>query len=167
MRQPLLRFCSGTGLLTLSVAALALSLTASPSFALDDGDDTLLNELVGVISPEKTPDIDYKDRAPLVLPPKGKSSLPAPKLASEKPNAAWPNDPDVIRRRQAAAGACRAFRPRPSRFPYTFAKARAAISAGRGGRRLLAGSSPPAFAPADALQPQRETVNPGRRGDLG
>lgn len=120
MRQPLLRFCSGTGkfstlkfsavkfscgFLALSAAALALSMAATPARAMDDGDDTLLNELVSVISPDKVPDIDYQDRAPLVLPPKGKGALPSPKQANAKPNAAWPNDPDVSRRRQAAEDA--------------------------------------------------------------
>ncbi len=105
MRQPPLRFCSGTSLLSLSAVALALSVAATPARAMDDGDDTLLNELVSVISPEKVPDIDYQDRAPLVLPPKGKGALPAPKLANGKPNPAWPNDPDVSRRRQATEDA--------------------------------------------------------------
>ncbi len=107
MRQPFLRFSSRTYLITLASAALALSLTATPSAAMDDGDDTLLHEVSGLIGidGDKAPEIDYRDQAPLVLPPKGKTNLPAPKLAGGNVNPAWPKDPDVDRRRKAAAAA--------------------------------------------------------------
>jgi hypothetical protein len=44
-------------------------------------------------------DIDYRERSPLVLPP-GRE-LPAPQAAAPPPKA-WPVDPDVKRRREAA-----------------------------------------------------------------
>ena len=46
--------------------------------------------------------IEYRERAPLVVPPS--RDLPPPQSESaEARNPAWPKDPDVIRRRQATA----------------------------------------------------------------
>jgi len=45
-------------------------------------------------------DIDYRARAPLVVPPN--SALPQPQDPASARNAAWPNDPDVERRRKEA-----------------------------------------------------------------
>ncbi|WP_353183331.1 hypothetical protein [Bosea sp. (in: a-proteobacteria)] len=42
-------------------------------------------------------DIDYRERAPLVVPPN--SALPRPQDPGSARNAAWPTDPDVERRR--------------------------------------------------------------------
>ena len=48
-------------------------------------------------------DIEYRQRPPLVVPPG--SALPRPQEPSSTRNAAWPNDPDVARRRAEAANA--------------------------------------------------------------
>lgn len=48
-------------------------------------------------------DIEYRQRPPLVVPPG--SALPRPQEPSRARNAAWPNDPDVARRRAEAADA--------------------------------------------------------------
>ena len=45
-------------------------------------------------------DIDYRERAPLVVPPS--SALPRPQDPASARNAAWPNDPDVQRRKDEA-----------------------------------------------------------------
>ena len=60
----------------------------------------ILGEM-GLISKEKDP-IRYRERAPLVLPPK--ADLPAP-AASEAyaSNPDWPKDPDVMARKRSAA----------------------------------------------------------------
>ena len=48
-------------------------------------------------------EIEYRERAPLVVPPNMK--LPAPQQRAAQRNAAWPNDPDVAARRSASANA--------------------------------------------------------------
>ncbi len=52
----------------------------------------------GLKSADDNAAIDYRERAPLVIPPN--SNLPPPEKASAVPNPAWPKDPDVGRRRQ-------------------------------------------------------------------
>jgi len=90
--------------LALATCGLALTLSGGQVLAADDGDDTLIHEVGGLLGIDnaKSPDIDYRDRAPLVLPPKGKTALPKPQQALEKPTPAWPNDPDVLRAKKAA-----------------------------------------------------------------
>lgn len=51
--------------------------------------------------PPPPPDIDYRERAPLVVPPTG-DVLPPPRDASAiSQNPAWPKDHDVVARQQA------------------------------------------------------------------
>lgn len=50
--------------------------------------------------PGEGPDIEYRQRPPLVVPPS--SALPRPQDPAAGRNAAWPNDPDVAARRAAA-----------------------------------------------------------------
>ena len=54
---------------------------------------------IGIIPAEKDP-IRYRERAPLVLPPK--AELPAPAASYASSNPQWPNDPDVAARRRRA-----------------------------------------------------------------
>jgi hypothetical protein len=54
---------------------------------------------IGLIPPEKDP-IHYRERAPLVLPPK--SALPSPRESFASSNPQWPNDPDVAAKRSRA-----------------------------------------------------------------
>ncbi len=77
-----------------------LLLAASPAFAQEG---MLFQRLMsGVIGSDK-PDIDYRERPPLVVPPS--SALPRPQEPVSERSAAWPNDPDVAARREAAAAA--------------------------------------------------------------
>lgn len=88
---------------------LATALVAGPSGALaqQQADTTgvfmkdVLSSL-GIIEGD-APQIDYRERAPLVLPPGGGGTLPAPRSgaasAAAQPN--WPKDPDVAARRRA------------------------------------------------------------------
>jgi hypothetical protein len=88
--------CAGLGV----AALIALSGGARAQEGLFMKD--LLGSL-GVI-PEDKPRIEYRERAPLVLPPK--TALPAPVAKpADARNANWPNDPDVLadRRREARA----------------------------------------------------------------
>lgn len=58
---------------------------------------------IGIIPKSKEP-IAYRDRAPLVVPPKTELRTPGTRTGAAA-NAAWPNDPDVAARRRAAAEA--------------------------------------------------------------
>ncbi len=97
------RLISGLAL-ALAVAASALP---TPAAALDDdGKGSVLGSVKGLLNfgfgletQEPEAEIDYRQRAPLVLPPR--SGLPQPRAQTEK-LAAWPQDPDVVRRREAA-----------------------------------------------------------------
>jgi hypothetical protein len=48
---------------------------------------------------EDKPEITYRERAPLVVPPKIQE-LPPPQQSASAANPAWPQDPDVLRRKQ-------------------------------------------------------------------
>lgn len=52
---------------------------------------------IGILPPEKDP-IHYRERAPLVLPPK--AELPPPSASYASSNPQWPNDPDVAAKRR-------------------------------------------------------------------
>lgn len=61
------------------------------------------NLMEGVIGGRPGEDIEYRQRPPLVVPPS--SVLPRPQEPGSRRNAAWPNDPDVAKRRADAAAA--------------------------------------------------------------
>lgn len=86
--------------LTIGAAlAAVVSLSAAvPAVADDDDMFTQIFSAIGLSSPDREP-IEYRERAPLVVPPK--NQLPAPQAPTGPRNAAWPNDPDVAARRQA------------------------------------------------------------------
>lgn len=70
----------------------------------DFGSNLIRNVLsgVGLQAPGSRPEIDYRERSPLVVPPK--ADLPPPEApGAATANARWPNDPDAKRRREAAA----------------------------------------------------------------
>ncbi len=75
-----------------------LLIAAQPAFAQEG----LLfkNIMEGVIGKRGGEDIEYRERPPLVVPPG--SALPRPQEPASARTAAWPNDPDVARRREAA-----------------------------------------------------------------
>jgi hypothetical protein len=81
--------------------ALALAFTLTPAFANDDDDGSgvLFKSILsgmGFIDKEK-PNIDYRERPPLVLPPNvkgGNLALPAPQGALSEKNTNWPKDFD-------------------------------------------------------------------------
>jgi hypothetical protein len=95
----------------LTVAALAITLgTAGNAFAAEDEEDVPLDTRVlrqllkdwGLQRGGSDPGIDYRERPPLVVPP----SRNLPKPEEDGPvarNPAWPNDPDVNRRKREAA----------------------------------------------------------------
>ncbi|MDB5508744.1 MAG: hypothetical protein JWL93_1213 [Hyphomicrobiales bacterium] len=93
----------------LGTAALAIVLAAAvpaPAFALDDdGSENVFSAvlgLVGIGGDKDGPNIEYRERAPIVVPP-NRQALPQPLPPAAQRNGAWPQDQEVVRRRQAAA----------------------------------------------------------------
>ena len=81
--------------------AIGIGSANSPAMAADDGQGSLFDSVFGVIglgSAKSAPEIDYRDRAPLVLPPKMTLRQPLP-AGAQRP-ASWPVDPDIVRRRK-------------------------------------------------------------------
>lgn len=92
--------------------ALALGLAMAPQAARagDDNTDSTfykatfgrLMEGLGLKSADDDDDgINYRERAPLVIPPS--ANLPPPEKANAEVNPAWPKDPDVTRRKKLEA----------------------------------------------------------------
>jgi hypothetical protein len=93
------------------LAALALGLAFAPALSVSSaqaqaGDPLLSNVLstLGLTAPDK-PDITYRDRPPLVVPPR--STLPPPQEGRRNAGN-WPNDPDSAENRRARSAAAAA-----------------------------------------------------------
>ncbi|MCU0733260.1 MAG: hypothetical protein MUE84_16985 [Hyphomonas sp.] len=87
-----------SGKLWIAAAGLGLALSVVPASAQEGAVMRGLLSGLGLIDQER-PSIDYRQRAPLVLPPG--NALPAPREAAASRNPNWPNDPDVARARAA------------------------------------------------------------------
>ena len=96
----------------LGLAVLAAFIPASARAQDDDDDDKksmwnldkkLLNDLMRGLGLRNgsEPQIEYRERSPLVIPPS--RNLPPPEQAGAGKSAAWPVDPDVKRKKEAAA----------------------------------------------------------------
>jgi hypothetical protein len=89
--------------------AMALALSAGSALAEDDDEDVpldtkILRQLMKDLGLKRYGEeaIDYRERAPLVVPPS--RTLPPPQAdASVASNPAWPKDPDEAKRRVEAA----------------------------------------------------------------
>ena len=82
---------------SLAAAAIVASFALpAPAFAQDMGTNPITEFFDGLgLGEKEKPDIDYKERAPLV-PPSQTGQLPAPQAkTSAREGVAWPNDPDV------------------------------------------------------------------------
>jgi len=96
----------------LGLAVVAALIPARAQAQDDDEDDKksgwnldkkLLNDLMrnlGLRNGNES-QIEYRERSPLVIPPS--KNLPPPEQAGTGKNAAWPVDPDVKRKKEAAA----------------------------------------------------------------
>ena len=85
----------GSFLVAISLASLALS--HRPAAALDDGKgNSLLDALdfVGLGEKKDQDVIFYRERAPLVLPPKNELRAPTPPVSERVSN--WPKDPEAV-----------------------------------------------------------------------
>jgi len=118
MRKPdPIRRRRGAAAVTFTVAATALAATAlvvslaavGSAFAADEEEEVpldtkILRQVMKDWGLRRTdePDIEYRERPPLVLPPS--RNLPKPQEETAATNSpAWPKDPDVKRRKQEAA----------------------------------------------------------------
>jgi hypothetical protein len=99
-----------TRTLRLAMIALGIGLvmTSGAARAGDDEDDKTFEEKVieGIMSGiggtnMENKGIDYRERSPLVVPPR--LDLPPPAAATEAKAPNWPKDPDVARRKAAIA----------------------------------------------------------------
>jgi hypothetical protein len=89
------------------VAIAGLALAASSVATLPAKAQGLLDIgriLLGLPGEEKPP-IEYRERAPLVVPPSQNLRPPAEAIAPDQRRANWPQDPDVAARRKAAEDA--------------------------------------------------------------
>ena len=93
--------------LLVCAAALALT-TALPAAAQEEG--AAVKSLLGSmgIIPKDPPRIDYRERAPLVVPPQLNLPPPVDSKAVEA-HASWPRDPDVAAARREAAEASKRY----------------------------------------------------------
>ena len=88
------------------VLGVGLLMSANVARAEDDEDDSTFEEKIikqimtgiGGTNMENT-GIEYRERSPLVIPPR--TDLPPPAAAAEAPTPNWPKDPDVKKRREA------------------------------------------------------------------
>ena len=91
----------------MAAGLLGLCLAASPGArAADDGYANVFSSVlgsVGLIKGDASPDIQYRERPPLVLPKD--AALPKPAVGGVKHSAAWPQDPDVLKKRKEDAEA--------------------------------------------------------------
>lgn len=83
---------------------LAMGLLATPGTARAEDGDSFYSSTMGLVlkglglkNADEDAAINYRERAPLVIPPT--SNLPPPEKTSAVPNPAWPKDPDVTRRK--------------------------------------------------------------------
>ena len=94
------------GIRTARLGLLAASLTVTAlTTAARAVEGELVKSILGSIGviPEDRGAIDYRERAPLVLPPRMDLRDPAAPGSAQARNAQWPNDPDVAARRKQAA----------------------------------------------------------------
>lgn len=94
------------------VAAASLLLLLGAATAARAGDDDeqtwegkVIDNVLGGMGIQTGPGIDYRERSPLVVPPKLDLPPPEDAAAVEKSNPAWPVDADIKRRKQIEARA--------------------------------------------------------------
>ncbi len=163
----------------LAVAALVLAAPLSISSVKAQEDTNMFNSMLGFFGMQfdkEKESIDYRARAPIVVPPR--MDLPEPKESAR--SAAWPTDPDVAERRRAALDSRR---PAPQLTPNARAElSQTELQKGVAGNKALPSEGPPSeceassgtpiclYAPWKALQnavagTQPDAVQPGVEPD--
>ena len=88
------------------LAAAVLWTVAAPASAQQTEEPSTLQLLLskmGILDIPEGPPIDYRERAPLVVPPSSQLITPRGVDDINKVNPEWPRDPDIARQRAAAA----------------------------------------------------------------
>jgi hypothetical protein len=86
----------------LGALAAAAALVSAGGAAAQEG--AFMKDVLGSIGiiPKERAAIEYRERAPLVLPPKMELRDPADPRSLQAANPQWPNDPDVVAARRRA-----------------------------------------------------------------
>ena len=104
MGKPVTKIFRDSQSMLLAACASAGVLMSAPAFAInDDGRGSMyesLLDMVGMGEKSDPPPIAYRERSPLVVPPK--LELPAPQQPASQRAAAWPTDQEVVRARKKA-----------------------------------------------------------------
>lgn len=125
-------------ILVAASAGLALGLAAGPAGAQQREGELMQDTLstLGLIERER-PAITYRERAPLVMPPKlDGRALPPPRAANASPE--WPKEPETLARQKAAEEA-RVPKGRQAQGRYNDNNATLGVDDIRSGRRADAG----------------------------
>jgi hypothetical protein len=115
-REPLRALAATAAILAVT---LALALSAGLAYAAEDEeedvplDTKLFRQFMKDIGAQRDgPPIEYRERAPLVVPPSRNLPPPQEITGSVTANPAWPKDPDAYSRRKQTAAAAAAERAR-------------------------------------------------------
>jgi hypothetical protein len=115
-REPLRALAATAAILAVT---LSLALSAGLAYAAEDDeedvplDTKLFRQFMKDIGAQRDgPGIEYRERAPLVVPPSRNLPPPQDVTGSVTANPAWPKDPDVASRRKQTAAAAAAERAR-------------------------------------------------------
>jgi hypothetical protein len=129
----------GIGIARIGLVAAGLTVAVFTTGASAQEGELVKNLLsnLGVIPSDKDA-IEYRERAPLVLPPRMELREPAASGAAQARNPQWPNDPDVAARRRSEAEA-RTPITDSERHRMVNGNARLSIEEMRAGRRVGAG----------------------------
>jgi hypothetical protein len=135
--------------------AAAVTVLTAPAAAQAQGLADFGRLLLGLPTTETKEPIDYRERAPLVVPPTQNLRPPAPPTAPDQRRANWPQDPDVVARRKAAEDA-----RRPASFDTVVGRdteitRRMTLQEVRAGR--IAGAEVPRV-PSASISPDRSGV---------
>jgi len=111
-REPLRALAATAAILAVT---LSLALSAGLAYAAENEeedvplDTKLFRQFMKDIGAQRDgPGIEYRERAPLVVPPSRNLPPPQDNTGTVAANPAWPKDPDTSRRKQVAAAAERA-----------------------------------------------------------
>lgn len=122
---------------TVVAAAAMVLVIAAPARADDDDDQTFEQKIIrNLLGGGSRPDIDYRERSPLVIPPSAaQNALPAPDGGTRtREMAAWPKDPDKNRAKAKSSGIIGAWESnRESERPLTPGEMRRGTRARSGG----------------------------------
>lgn len=105
---------SAASIFSAAVLAGCIGFVALPARAADDGQQSLVSSVLGMfgLDPGKSSEqIEYRERPPLVLPPKMQLRQPQQPVADRNPS--WPLDPDVVKRQREADAARQTILPLP------------------------------------------------------